>query len=43
MDRVFIGPEALPAPPWGSVYSTLKAYYRGSSTLALSEFYNESV
>ncbi|MEQ5402243.1 molecular chaperone TorD family protein [Providencia rettgeri] len=36
--NLFIGPEALPAPPWGSVYLDPEGVLQGSSTLALSEF-----
>lgn len=35
---LFIGPDALPAPPWGSVYLDPEGVLQGSSTLALSEF-----
>ncbi|MEZ2894576.1 molecular chaperone TorD family protein [Providencia rettgeri] len=35
---LFIGPEALPAPPWGSVYLDPEGVLQGSSTLALSDF-----
>lgn len=35
---LFIGPEALPAPPWGSVYLDPEGVLQGSSTVALSEF-----
>ncbi len=35
---LFIGPSALPAPPWGSVYLDPEGVLQGSSTIALSEF-----
>lgn len=36
--RLFAGPEALPAPPWGSVYLDAEGVLRGDSTLALRGF-----
>lgn len=33
--RLFIGPDALPAPPWGSVYLDHESVIFGDSTLAL--------
>lgn len=36
--NLFIGPSALPAPPWGSVYLDPEGLLQGDSTLALSEF-----
>ncbi len=33
--RLFIGPDALPAPPWGSVYLDRESVLFGDSTLAL--------
>lgn len=38
MAKSFIGPHALPAPPWGSVYLDPEGLLQGDSTLALSEF-----
>nr|WP_314266750.1 Tat proofreading chaperone DmsD [uncultured Moellerella sp.] len=35
---LFIGPNALPAPPWGSVYLDPEGVLQGSSTIALSKF-----
>ncbi|MDD9339322.1 molecular chaperone TorD family protein [Providencia heimbachae] len=35
---LFIGPQALPAPPWGSVYLDPEGVLQGSSTIALSQF-----
>lgn len=36
--RLFIGPQALPAPPWGSVYTDYECVMFGASTLALIEW-----
>ena len=36
--ELFIGPNSLPAPPWGSVYLDPEGVLHGSSTAALSEF-----
>lgn len=33
--RLFIGPDSLPAPPWGSVYLDRECVIFGESTLAL--------
>lgn len=33
--RLFVGPQALPAPPWGSVYTDRDCVVFGESTLAL--------
>lgn len=33
--RLFVGPQALPAPPWGSVYTDRDSIMFGESTLAL--------
>lgn len=33
--RLFVGPGALPAPPWGSVYTDRDSVIFGESTLAL--------
>jgi TorA maturation chaperone TorD len=33
--RLFIGPDAKPAPPWGSVYTDVDSVVFGESTLAL--------
>ncbi|MFW0929192.1 molecular chaperone TorD family protein [Providencia sp. VP23HZSY-1] len=35
---LFIGPNVLPAPPWGSVYLDPEGVLQGSSTAALSDF-----
>ena len=36
--RLFIGPYALPAPPWGSVWLDKESVLFGDSTLALREW-----
>jgi TorA maturation chaperone TorD len=36
--RLFIGPYALPAPPWGSVYLDKESVLFGSSTLQLRQW-----
>ncbi|STW79496.1 oxidoreductase component of anaerobic dehydrogenases, Functional role page for Chaperone protein TorD [Klebsiella michiganensis] len=36
--RLFIGPWALPAPPWGSVWLDKESLLFGDSTLALREW-----
>nr|WP_314266301.1 Tat proofreading chaperone DmsD [uncultured Moellerella sp.] len=36
--RLFIGPHALPAPPWGSVYLDKESVLFGDSTLALRQW-----
>ncbi|MDU4228810.1 MAG: molecular chaperone TorD family protein, partial [Klebsiella grimontii] len=36
--RLFIGPWALPAPPWGSVWLDKESVLFGDSTLALREW-----
>lgn len=36
--RLFIGPHALPAPPWGSVYLDRESVLFGDSTLALRQW-----
>lgn len=36
--RLFIGPNALPAPPWGSVYLDPECVIFGNSLLELREF-----
>lgn len=36
--RLFIGPQDLPAPPWGSVYLDKEAVIFGDSLLALRDF-----
>lgn len=36
--NLFVGPNALPAPPWGSVYLDPEGLLQGDSTFALSEF-----
>lgn len=36
--RLFIGPWALPAPPWGSVWLDKESVLFGESTLALREW-----
>ncbi len=39
---LFIGPNALPAPPWGSVYLDKEAVIFGSSLLELREFMQQN-
>lgn len=39
--RLFIGPNALPAPPWGSVYLDHESVIFGDSTLALRDWQAE--
>ncbi len=39
--RLFIGPEAKPAPPWGSVYTDRECVVFGASTLALRRWMRE--
>lgn len=39
--RLFIGPNALPAPPWGSVYLDHESVIFGDSTLALRNWQAE--
>ncbi len=36
--RLFVGPQALPAPPWGSVYTDYEGVIFGGTTLALREW-----
>ncbi|MDR0805589.1 MAG: Tat proofreading chaperone DmsD [Enterobacteriaceae bacterium] len=36
--RLFIGPDALPAPPWGSVYLDHESVVFGDSTLELRQW-----
>ena len=33
--RLFVGPQSLPAPPWGSVYTDRDCVVFGESTIAL--------
>lgn len=40
--RLFIGPHALPAPPWGSVYLDPEGVLFGESTLALRRWLEEA-
>ncbi|HBT2859874.1 TPA: Tat proofreading chaperone DmsD [Klebsiella aerogenes] len=40
--RLFIGPWALPAPPWGSVWLDKESVLFGDSTLALREWMRTS-
>lgn len=40
--RLFIGPWALPAPPWGSVWLDKESVLFGDSTLALREWMRAS-
>ncbi|TKI07929.1 Tat proofreading chaperone DmsD [Martelella alba] len=40
--RLFIGPYALPAPPWGSVYLDKESVLFGESTLALRRWLREN-
>jgi TorA maturation chaperone TorD len=39
--RLFIGPNSLPAPPWGSVYLDRESVIFGESTLALRQWQSE--
>lgn len=39
--RMFIGPDALPAPPWGSVWLDRESVLFGDSTLALRQWMRE--
>lgn len=39
--RLFIGPAAKPAPPWGSVYTDRECVIFGASTLALRSWMRE--
>lgn len=39
--RLFIGPDALPAPPWGSVWLDRESVLFGDSTLALRQWMRE--
>lgn len=36
--RLFVGPNPMPAPPWGSVYTDREQVIFGQSTLALREW-----
>ncbi|MGC6387600.1 Tat proofreading chaperone DmsD [Ewingella sp. S1.OA.A_B6] len=40
--RLFVGPYALPAPPWGSVYLDRESVLFGDSTLALREWMRQN-
>ena len=40
--RLFIGPWALPAPPWGSVWLDKESVLFGDSTLALRQWMREN-
>lgn len=40
--RLFIGPYALPAPPWGSVWLDRESVLFGDSTLALRQWMREN-
>ncbi len=40
--RLFVGPYALPAPPWGSVYLDKESVVFGDSTLALRQWMREN-
>lgn len=40
--RLFIGPWALPAPPWGSVWLDRESVVFGDSTLALRQWMREN-
>lgn len=39
--RLFVGPYALPAPPWGSVYLDKESVVFGDSTLVLRQWMRE--
>ena len=40
--RLFVGPYALPAPPWGSVWLDRESVLFGDSTLALRQWMREN-
>lgn len=40
--RLFIGPYALPSPPWGSVWLDRESVLFGDSTLALRQWMREN-
>ncbi|MGL4725033.1 MAG: Tat proofreading chaperone DmsD [Scandinavium sp.] len=40
--RLFVGPYALPAPPWGSVWLDKESVLFGDSTLALRQWMREN-
>ncbi|WP_058910095.1 Tat proofreading chaperone DmsD [Entomohabitans teleogrylli] len=40
--RLFIGPDALPAPPWGSVYTDEESVLFGESTLRLRQWMRQN-
>lgn len=40
--RLFVGPYALPAPPWGSVYLDKESVVFGDSTLVLRQWTREN-
>lgn len=40
--RLFVGPYALPAPPWGSVYLDKESVVFGDSTLALRHWMRQN-
>ena len=40
--RLFIGPDALPSPPWGSVWLDRENVLFGDSTLALRQWMREN-
>jgi len=40
--RLFVGPYALPAPPWGSVYLDKESVVFGDSTLVLRQWMREN-
>ncbi|MCU6671465.1 Tat proofreading chaperone DmsD [Enterobacteriaceae bacterium H4N4] len=40
--RLFIGPSALPAPPWGSVWLDRESVLFGDSTLALRQWMRDN-
>ncbi|POP47143.1 Tat proofreading chaperone DmsD [Superficieibacter electus] len=40
--RLFVGPWALPAPPWGSVWMDRESVLFGDSTLALRQWMREN-
>lgn len=40
-NRLFIGPRALPAPPWGSVYTDPEGVIFGNLTLAVRQWMRE--
>jgi TorA maturation chaperone TorD len=42
-NRVFVGPNKLPAPPWGSVYTDPESVIFGNQTLALRRWMRDNL